>query len=262
MINIDIGASLCYTYLTVEVVSIEPKESVMSNETTSARLPVPAEVVTRFHKNLVAAGQGVQKNRGIIAKVSADLPAIVQGLDKDGATAARRDMYIHIIAGCVGSTPVAVEAAWKDQKTWSPDWLSAYGNARSIVSQAFDAAIWTDATMIASIAERKAKRDAKKGAATKAGQGATATPATPATPASVTPANLKEAVATVPTNDLASALAALPANMFAEVIAMAARMSYNKGPDAVDVHFLDAIVSASKVRTEEKAIPATPCKAA
>ena len=231
----------------------------MSNETTSAHAPVPTEVVTRFHKNLVAAGQGVQKNRGIIAKVSADLPAIVQGLDKDGATAARRDMYIHIIAGCVGSTPVAVEAAWKDQKTWSPDWLSAYGNARSIVSQAFDAAIWTDATMIASIAERKAKRDAKKGAATKAGQGATTTPATPA---SVTPANLKEAVATVPTNDLASALAALPATVFAEVVATAARMSYSKGLDAVDVHFVDAIISAAKTRDAEKVVPATPCKAA
>ena len=230
----------------------------MSNETTSAHLPVPAEVVTRFHKNLVAAGQGVQKNRGIIAKVAADLPAIVQGLDKDGATAARRDLYIHIIAGCVGSTPVAVEAAWKDQKTWSPDWQSAYGNARSIVSQAFDAAVWTDAIMIASVAERKAKRDVKKDAV-KAGQGATATPATPA---SVTPANLKEAVATVPTNDLASALAALPATIFAEVVATAARMSYSKGLDAVDVHFVDAIISAAKTRTEEKAIPATPCKAA
>ena len=235
----------------------------MSNETTSAHLPVPAEVVTRFHKNLVAAGQGVQKNRGIIAKVAADLPAIVQGLDKDGTTSARRDMYVHIIAGCVGSTPTAVEAAWKDQKTWSANWQSAYGNARSIVSQACDAAVWTDPSMIAAAAERKERRATKKGNAkkdaVKAGQGAT--PAS-VTPASVTPANLKEAVATVPTNDLAGALAALPANMFAEVIAMAARMSYNKGPDAVDVHFLDAIVSASKVRTEEKAVPATPCKAA
>ena len=107
--------------------------------------------------------------------------------------------------------------------------------------------------MIASIAERKAKRDAKKGAATKAGQGATATPA------SVTPANLKEAVATVPTNDLANALAALPSMVFAEVVATAARMSYSKGLDAVDVHFVDAIIAAAKTRTEEKAIPATPC---
>ena len=226
----------------------------MSNETTTTTHAVDAVILTRFHKNLVAAGQGVQKNRGIIAKVAADLPAIIQGLDKDGATNARRDMYIHIIAGCVGATPAAVEAAWKDQKTWSADWQSAYGNARSIVSQAFDAAVWTDAAMIASVAERKAKRDAKKGAATKAGQGATATPA------SVTPANLKEAVATVPTNDLASALAALPAIVFAEVVATAARMSYSKGLDAVDVHFVDAIIAAAKTRTEEKAVPATPCK--
>ena len=229
----------------------------MSNETTSARLPVPAEVVTRFHKNLVAAGQGVQRNRGIIAKVAADLPAIIQGLDKDGATNARRDMYTHIISGCVGSTPTAVEAAWKDQKTWSPDWLSAYGNARSIVSQAFDAAVWTDATMIAAIAERKIKRAAKKGASARKEEKPATTPT--ATP-TATPTNLKEAVLTVPPNDLASALAALPAGVRANIFAMAARMSYGNGLNAVDVHFADAVITAAKKRDEEEAVPATPCK--
>ena len=225
----------------------------MSNETTTTTHAVDAVILTRFHKNLVAAGQGVQKNRGIIAKVAADLPAIIQGLDKDGATAARRDMYIHIIAGCVGATPAAVEAAWKDQKTWSADWQSAYGNARSIVSQAFDAAVWTDAAMIASVAERKAKRDAKKGASARKEEKPTATP-------TATPTNLKEAVLTVPPNDLASALAALPAGVRANIFAMAARMSYGNGLNAVDVHFADAVITAAKKREEEEAVPATPCK--
>ena len=225
----------------------------MSNETTTTTHAVDAVILTRFHKNLVAAGQGVQKNRGIIAKVAADLPAIIQGLDKDGATAARRDMYIHIIAGCIGATPAAIEAAWKDQKTWSADWQSAYGNARSIVSQAFDAAVWTDAIMIASVAERKAKRDAKKGASARKEEKPTATP-------TATPTNLKEAVLTVPPNDLASALAALPAGVRANIFAMAARMSYGNGLNAVDVHFADAVITAAKKRDEEEAVPATPCK--
>ena len=227
----------------------------MSNETTTTTHAVDAVILTRFHKNLVAAGQGVQKNRGIIAKVAADLPAIIQGLDRDGATNARRDMYIHIISGCVGSTPTAVDAAWKDQKTWSAGWLSAYGNARSIVSQAFDAAVWTDAAMVASVAERKKKRDAKKGAPKRKEE----TPAT-VTPATVTPANLKEAVSTVPPNDLASALAALPAGVRANIFATAARMSYGNGLNAVDVHFADAVIAAAKKREEEEAVPATPCE--
>lgn len=219
----------------------------------AASLPViEASIITRFHKNLVAAGQGVQKNRGIIAKVAADLPAIMSGLDKDQTTSARRDMYIHIIAGCVASTPTAVEAAWKDQKLWSPDWLSAYGNARSIVSQAFDAAVWTDPVMIAAVAKKAADKAAKK-----------VEPRTPNGAAKPeTPADLKSVVSTAPADDLALALSKLPASTFASILAKAARMSYSNGLNAIDVHFADAIIAASLVREKEAAEPATPCKAA
>jgi hypothetical protein len=221
-----------------------------------ATLPVvEASIIVRFHKNLVAAGQGVQKNRGIIAKVAADLPAIVQGLDKDQTTSARRDMYIHIIAGCVASTPTAVEAAWKDQKTWSPDWLSAYGNARSIVSQACDAAVWTDPVMIAAVAKKAADKALKK-VAPRTPNGATKPETTPAT---TTPADLKSVVSTAPADDLALALSKLPASTFASILAKAARMSYSNGLDAIDVHFADAIIAASLVREKEAAEPATPC---
>jgi hypothetical protein len=207
---------------------------------------VEPAIIARFHKNLVASGAGVKKNRGIIAAIASDLPAIMSGLDKDAATAARRDMYQHIIAGCVGTTPALVTEAWADQKTWSQDWLSAYGNARSIVSQAM---------VLSGLSKPKAKPEPRP--ANGEAKPATETPAPTGTAAIV-----KDVVATAPADDLALALSKLPPSTFAAILAKAARMSYGNGLNAIDVHFADAIIAASLVREKEAAEPATPCKAA
>jgi hypothetical protein len=73
---------------------------------------------------------------------------------------------------------------------------------------------------------------------------------------------VKMTVASAPTDDLASALAALPASVRCAIFAKAARMSYNTGLSAIDVHFADAVIAAASLREKEAAEPATPCKVA
>ena len=186
----------------------------------------------RMNANLLEAGTVAGKGRNLIATIASDLPLVIEGLDGDNLKAWRKGAYHRIIAGVLAIDPQAVADAWADQKTWNDIWKGAYGNARSIVTQAFAAA----------------KLDGKTGLA-KVEKPRGANETAPKSDDETSPVNVKEVLKTAPVADLVEYLASLSPATFAAIVGDASLEQYRtcapRGGDLDDLHFCEAVMKAN-----------------